>query len=717
MIPQRIKLLRLVTFCFCLFAMGAFAYNTTSCGPSNVTDGGADASTDSGPDGGGGTTTGAEGDPCAAAKECKAGLICGAEGKCAKPECTDDAECASKGKNLTCEGGQCLGQSCQSSAQCPAGQDCNDVPGQGKRCEDIPGGTDVSSVRITTNPGAIREGATFQLKAIALNRSGAVLRSQTTFKWSSSKAGSVKVDAATGLITGGSADGEAEIVAEVGSVQSTPIKVSNFAKVAAGKVRVIVTDGKGAPIAGAKVLMQFSGGDKTATTDAKGVAAADGAAPFNMHVFHKDYAYFSVYQVGKVDLFVQLVATAKADKVGGVQGTFDFSRVQRLLGVSTDEWANYNVSFGLAGFSIPGNLIELNVDTLLGESINTKLLSNDIGLPGGVFIDAPVGKTKDGKFRAQGDPGPRILWGLGGKFKINDLLKLVPSDTSNLDVGKILAGAKPLLNNLIFGFDSTTTVEVFAKIKDVNDFNGNKKKDDLIPDYDKFPTKKIVLASKLDQKTDVKVSSYPTVKHKGKDVSLFAISLSGVLVPGYGLVPTGLTASEAKGGNTLELKSAGRRGALNTGKAVVLTLSLNIPTGDDAPPLFLSGNIQLFDKAPSSVTVDGFLGFPVDTKFDAATGKITKASLSGADLHQLDISGADNKRWIVVYKNDAEIVLPKVPAEFGTATWESASLRPVKLISGQSMDSVLEFNGLNIDRLTEVVNKFSNYTIWEKPKK
>lgn len=706
-------LFRSVLVFFFLIGMLSFAF-TTSTGCSKPEPKAEKVIGDSGTNAdGGGEVTGEEGSQCAAHDECKTGLICGAEGKCAKPECSEDGECASKGKNLTCDEGACVGAKCTSSNDCPAGQDCEDYPGKGKLCKDIPGGTGVASVRITTSPGVTREGNAVQFKAIALNKAGALLRGKTTFKWTSSQSGTVAIDG-SGKATGGSTDGVAQITAEIDGIKSDPANIRNFAKLASGKVRVIITDSKGKAISGAKVMFKFSGGEKNKDSDAKGIVLVDGAAPFDFHIFHKDYAYLSIIQVKKTDLYVQLLSKAAATTAGGVQGKFDFSRLKRLLGYSSDDWDKLNVDVGFAGFSIAGNLFDLSLDSLLGESEIAQLMGKDQALPGGVFLKSPVGTKED--YKAQGESGPRILWALGGRFEVAELMKLIPKDTKNMDVGKILAGAKKLFDKFAFGFDSSITIKAYAKVKDVDGKYGVEGKDDLIPDYGKFPTKTIVLKSKLDQLVTVSVSSYPDIKHKGKSVSLIGLSLAAVLTPGYGLVPLGLMAQEGKGSSPMNLKYASRQGALNTGKFAVVTLALNIPTGEDAPPLFIAGDVQFSSKAPSSISVPAFLGFPTSAKFDPTTRTLTDGAVSGASAHWFDITGKDKKQWIVIFEGQQKVALPKPPAGFDSSEWVSASLRPVKL-KGQTIHSILEFNAINIDSLTEHISGFSSYTVLEEKKK
>jgi hypothetical protein len=652
------------------------------------------------PDGGGGT--------CKANEECPTGKLCKA-GACASPQCGQGVGSCPAGqacKNNFCE----KSAGCQSDGDCPVGKTCNKSNGE---CEEIKVDNNVDKVEIISSTSVITEGATAQLEAVAFNKSGARLSGDFKFKWASSKTDAVSVDAASGVATGGNVDGEADITAELEGKKSAPLKISNFAKVPAGKIRVIVRDSAGEPISGATVKIA----DKEGKTDGKGAATLDGKAPFDVHVFHNEYTYFSAFQLNKNDIFIQLPKNADTKKAGGVKGKFDYGRIKGLFGLSDEDWDDAVVGIGIAGFAIPGNLLDIDLASLLGENIKTKLLGNELKLPSGVSISiADAGK---GDYQTLGQDGTSLVWGLGGKFTLKELQPLIKAATSGeeLNIGKLLADAKGLLPKFVFGFKSEIKVSAVARIADANDVNGDGKTDDLIPDFDKFPTVDVVLDQKLDQSIKVTIGKAPAAKGKdGKDLKFYLVSLAGVRIPGYGLVPLGLAVDEAKAGsNSLEIKYTKPSGILASGKFIVLTIGLTLPVGDNPPPTLIGAHLKMGDSAPSSVSIPEFIAFGTGSKLDPATGKLTGGKVAGGDLQILQISTPDKGGWFVVFGGDS-ITLPKAPDGRLTAE-SSANLFGVKLNSGQSLDSVLEFNALNMDRLVEVVEGFSSASAYEKPAK
>ncbi|HAA54799.1 MAG TPA: hypothetical protein DCE42_08570 [Myxococcales bacterium] len=684
---RSLKTWRWLPFLLCCLVAVSMSYST-GCGDGT----GKNTEQGTNPDGG---------SECTVSGDCATGKLC-ASGKCVEPECGEGTgkTCAA-GK--TCKNNVCVeSEGCKSDGDCPVGKTCNTEDGQ---CKDVVVDNNVDKVEIISTASVLTEGATAQLEAVAYNKSGARLSGDFKFKWASDTADAVSVDAATGLATGGSKDGEAKITAELEGKTSAPLTITNFAKVPSGKVRVIVRDSAGKPITGATVKVA----DKEGTTDANGAATVDGTAPFDVHVFHNDYSYFSAFQINKNDLFIQLPKNADDSKAGGVKGKFDYGRIKSLLGLTDEEWDESTVSIGFAGFAIPGNLLDIDLTSLLGENIKTKLLGNELKLPSGVSIDiAGAGKAE---YQTLGQDGTNLIWALGSKFTLKELEPLIKAATSGeeLNIGKLLADAKSLLDKFVFGFKSEITVSAVARVTDTNDINGDGKTDDLVPDFDKFPAQDIVLDRKLDQSITVNVSAAPTAKGSdGKDLQFYLISLAGVRIPGYGLVPLGLAVDEAKSGsNTLNVKYTKPEGVLASGKFLVLTIGLTIPAGENAPPTLIAANLQMSDAAPSDVTVSEFVGFGSAGKFDAAGGgKVTNGKVNGADFQILQVSTPGKGGWFVVFGGES-ITLPTAPD--GRLTGEStANLFGVKLKSGQTIDSVLEFNALNMDRLVEVVEGFSS---------
>ena len=655
----------------------------------------------------------AEGGACAETKECVQGLLCKG-GKCTKPECTTDAQCTT-GDKKKCIDYRCeaAGDNCKDNTECPPGQDCEAKADGKKYCSVID--VSVASVLIVTPPGVVRSGQTRKFEAVALNKSGARLAGDFTFTWKSSATDVAAIDA-KGVATGGSKDGETDITAEVQSKASAPVKLRNFAAVAAGKLRVILIDSDSKFVDGAKVMV----GTAEATSDAQGAATVDSAnLPATVHVFHKNYAFFSAFGVNKNDLLVQLVKKPDNSKAGGIKGKVNFDVYRGIMGISEDDWASYNVAVGFTSFSISSDILGLNLDTLLGESFEVDVFGQKFSVPSGVVLEALGGGKPE--FQTQSDPGKdRLAFALAAKLKVSDVTPLISQVTGGegVDIGKILVAIEPLFEKMALGFKTGISVEVFAKVPDTDDKNKNGKTDDLIPDFSKFTANDLTVDKKLDKNFSVTAGAYPKFDFNGKPAQFYAISLLGVLLPGYGLAPLGIAIGKAEDGKALKLRHAEPSGVLRTGRFVTLTLALTLPLGEPKPPLLISGDLQFFDKAPTSLTVSAFTKLPTTAKFDPATRTLSSAATEGSSFNQIDLSN-DKGRWIIVYPSaTASVVLPAVPSGFDDPVNAdcSASLRPVKLQGSTTMDDILEFNDKNMDRLTEFLSGFANVTVYEKKK-
>src|SRR5690606_25256707 len=103
-----------------------------------------------------------------------------------------------------------------------------------------------------------------------------------------------------------------------------------------------------------------AGGDPVvATTDARGVAAwaldALPPPPWTISVFHEDRRYVTLVGVSEPDVLVPLWPNPDRPLAAGFSGRFHSSRFEPS-----------RLNFGLAGATIPGNLVDLDVFVLVG---------------------------------------------------------------------------------------------------------------------------------------------------------------------------------------------------------------------------------------------------------------------------------------------------------------------------------------------------------------
>ena len=660
---------------------------------------------------------GAEGDACSSPTDCNTGLFCDTTtNKCTKPECETDADCSGKKCiEMKCEA---VGDECTGPADCPVGQDCVQL-GKKKYCKEAQADAKVDKVEIIAGPTALRSGGKGKYVAVAYNVSGARIVKALEFKWKSTAADVVAIDEKSGEGTGGAKSGNADITAEVGGKTSAPYKVANYGTVGSTDVRVVVLSAaSGAPVAGATVVA----GGKTEKTDASGAATFAGLnPPVDFHVFHADYQFFSGYGVNKRDLMVILGKNADVTKAGGFKGKFVYQNIHGFK-----DWADRSVAFGLAGLSIRGDLLNIDFDTLVGPMFKYELLpGTKVSLPSGVSVNL-AGAGKLG-YEAMGTQGKRILWSIGGKVKMEDIQPIMDAlkDTSNINVGALIAKVIPLFGQFAFGQVTDLTVQAIAKVADVDDKNEDGSKTDLIPDFAKFPTKDITLDTPLDQKVTVSATGLPAYSWKGKPVDFFIFSLAGSMVEGAGIVPLGVGVAEVKGTSAnMDVVYAGAKGVVRSGKFVVLAMVLNIATGDDKAPTLVSGAVKFSDKAPTSVSFDKFLGFPAapptgKVTYDPKTRTVKVEQITGAGFYQVHLTDEKGRDWLIMTKGAPDFVLPAVPTGIDDRMVDpdTAYFRPIVLSGGKSLDDLLEFNGTNMDRLTENLSVFSNTPLKDLVKK
>ncbi len=580
---------------------------------------------------------------------------------------------------------------CNSDGDCPPGKSCKDDGGVKKCLEDSQASV-VEKVEIVNGGGVIRKDGKRTLEAIALNKAGVQLPGPHSFKWSSDKADSVAVNETSGEITGGSASGEANIKVELDG-KSASTKVNNFGDPTG--TRAIVLDNNGQPVEGATVKI----GSEEGKTDANGVVDVTAVSgKFDIHIFHKDYNYFSAFGVTGNDFFIEISKASDPKAAGGAEGDINFDPLQSLFNISGDDWPKYNVEVGIVGLSLsPSALLALDFDLLLGESVPSTIpvVNQEVDLPQGVLLSIS-GKGKP-SYKAVGQDGRRAMWGFGGKFQITELLPLIPADTKNINIAEILVKAKPLLEKMAFGM------------------NGN-----IVVQGGKVEKKTLSLSTKLSETLSVEVKSIPTVKDSGgKEVDLITIGLAGRLVPGIGLAPTGITFEQGKGSATLSVKHAKAGAPLDGGKFALISLALTLPLGDNPPPLFIFGDVQVSDTPPSSATVNSFVALPSEAKFDVSSRALTKGTSADADMYHFTFSGKSGKTWTAVYaKGTDTFTLPAVPSGMDdpVSAEGSASFRAVKTKNGATLDSILQFNGTNWNNLVDVLAGFCNLTVYEQPK-
>ncbi|TNE51478.1 MAG: hypothetical protein EP343_05110 [Deltaproteobacteria bacterium] len=456
------------------------------------------------------------------------------------------------------------------------------------------------------------------------------------------------------------------------------------------QVSITVRDDAGKPVTNATVRWN----QQTLTTDTQGFATLNAnqvTAPYTIHVFHKGYAYFSAFGVKRNHLFVQLAPNRTVSKPGKVKGTFDFSKLQAALNIPANDWATRTVSLGVAGLSFRANLLDIDLRVILGEPVLANLLNQSVDMPSGLVLGlAGAGKPN---YEAPGQPGRRVLWGFGGKFKLADIIPLIPNNPNNVSMAQILGKAKPLFASM--GFGANDNVQLQSNVTQ---------------------TQNLTLQHKLAQKLTIKATNVPSIQHNGKRENLLVLGLVMKIHPTFGVTPIGLTADEGSSSSlTLDVNYVQPpTNELKRGPFAVMTLALTAPAGNNPPPSVLFANVRTFTTLPTQLAVSSFPTLGTQAVFAPSTRSLTKGNISGASFHQLDITNAQG-RWTVMYPSGQQgFTLPAVPTGFSdpVSTGSVAFFRTAMLQSGHTYDSILENNRNNMDAIATLLDGFSSCFVY-----
>jgi hypothetical protein len=504
---------------------------------------------------------------CSRAAECSpAGRVMA--GSTALSECPNDTSCVC---DFTEAGGECKPKLCSADADCGGTLVCRSGKCEGApavsaatRCAVIPdfvvvkAGSKVKfwvSAWAGTEPVIIKEGATWTAPANSPLSSPMPATGATS-----------EFTASMTATTGG--DGVAAVQAAFGGTTCTG-KVVVVAAPTSGGAVVVIDELTGRPIAGAKVVLSDAAGavipqPAEVVTEANGVGAFTfgAAASYTVSVFHPDFTYVTIanYRPSGADANVLSVALRRnpVNKFGGFKGTFENAPV------------NANIKFGVAGMSLAGAVTNLNITQLLGPSVKTRIklgsaFDETVNVPDGAFLvfqetnkstfsglglngvcTGAGGAPDETKIRA-GTCGTRAGWGLSGELTFGDLSPLIGAftgGTENINISGILGQAQPLIRKLNssivrdiqFNLNDAAcatgpdggTPKTFPNCTEGWDYSNTSQLTDKNLKWANVP---------LAFGFALKSPRMPTYRSKPADG---AVALSGVNVPGRGVIPLGL---------------------------------------------------------------------------------------------------------------------------------------------------------------------------------
>lgn len=657
---------------------------------------------------------------------CCEGLACDIFTNECMTACETDADCASRTEipfyeDLLCKNGACDFDHCTIDNQCPGGQVCFNGD-----CVTKPSCEDIDSCAVLPASAVTQQGTVTSFSATAYLTSGA-LAPGMTFEWASDDDTIASV--AGGEVTGGAATGTAVITATVsGCTVSCDATVSNYGAVAGGETRVVVVDELGGfPVEGATVTV---GAEAPATTDAQGVATVavelSEGNPADITVSKLEYNYVSLRAVESNDVIVHMTelyhiddftADPPTEQAGGIRGTFDFNLVPCEEGHTCD------VLIGLGGLSIPGNLVNLNLDLLIGGMIVTDIelggTSETIPLPAGLTLALNTTAFK-GSYTPTGVPGSRVAWGLGGKLDLSTLIDMlgpvISGGGEDIDVGSIVASLLPLFGDFYTAMVPNVNINPIPKVEDVDNIDDDEDTTH-VPDYDNFPELNMALKVGMEKQVSITAPTLPANPAGGYYYD-GVIVLAGVIVRGAGLVPLGIsagldsTSEEDQADGVIDapivVKVADVAGRIPESQVqrVVVALALNVSglMGDGDQGLQLGGQVHFLDDFSGSVSLDEFVTPAVGT-YDDATRTLSMTEVPATSYHQVIFSAGNEINWHVIGEWAAgDYTLPDAPAAGDRA--KDASFISIQLADGLTFQDIAAFNSTNLADLVEVVESF-----------
>ncbi len=657
---------------------------------------------------------------------CCTGLACDIFTNTCMTECESDADCTSMdipfAADLICKNGVCDFDHCKVDGDCEPGEACSNGD-----CVTIPDCDELKECVVLPGSAVTKDGTTAQFAATPYLMSGAVAPGQT-FTWASDAATVASVS--NGLVTGGTQTGSAVITATVnGCTISCTADVTNYGVVPGGSTRVVVVDElENTPIQGANVVV---GTETEVATNQDGEAMvntielAQGNAA-DITVSHQEFNYVTMRAVEKNDVIVHMGKLHHLDYgespparvAGGIKGAFDFDMIRCEPPLSTCD-----VSFGLGGLSIPGNLVNLNFDLLIGGMIKTEIelggSKEVVPLPSGLVLCLQQTCFKE-YYTPTGIPGNRVAWGLGGKLDLADLIdKLGPVISGgDINVGELVAGLLPLFANFYTAMVPNVEVVPLDMVEDVNDIDDDENTTE-VPDYDNFPAQNMTLKVKMDQTMTFNAPDLPQ-KPGGGYYYDGVIIIGGIIVRGAGLVPLGLSAGldslndddtpDGKIADAIVMKVADVAGRIpeDQVKRVIIALAMDVAglAGDTDTPMVLGGQVMYVDSFSGTHDLPDFMT-PAKATYAPDSGVLKVADAgAGADYTQAIFSSqVDDKNWHIlgVFAN-GDYTLPDDPDPADPRD-HGVSFINIDLGTGD-YQSLVEFNDGNMGNLVELVTSF-----------
>lgn len=682
---------------------------------------------------------------CAETEKCDVRRgICVPEGLC-DPSQLGGGTCVIDGQERSCCGAT---QLCSYSNGAPV---CLDAPPPAASCFIAVGGRRVAAAVGDPDayPAVARAGEPLQLEAFAADAQGRKIP-HATFTWSGPG-----VDGESGTYTGTCITGVCtETITATSGGASCTGAISVYGAPAPGTSRIVVIDlATGQPLANVDAAANIAGTPVLETTDASGAAVFDGTAT-NISAFPAGYQWHTVVDPPS-DVIIYTTKIPDADIVGGVKGRFNFGSVS----------TTGDIKLGLAGTAIAPSITDLNFATLVGEIADYNVELEGLTEPGGQILPLPSGlviglgdTSVKGEYVAFGKPGNNIAWAIGGQLALAKVGPIISSVTAadNVNVGNILGAVLPFFATFDHGIVSGLDLEEGPRPAEPADGQPVPYASWGFDEVELTPNT-LLAQSVLYEMPDLPCApgavaagscQLPPGSTLPSPYATGAVLLSGVVVPGVGIVPLGITAGlddpddsdgndqvdgklEAKGDNAPRPGSViidyapphdGLEGSLFVSVAIALDLNALENTDSGAFGASIVTHVTRGFSPTTNSFKQQFLQSQAGSFAPGATGSFQHERVGpAADFYRVNFDDEEGAEWNVWFATpDASITPDELhPNPSAVATrLKNADIQAFKLGTGYedidgtvapgSFEDLFGFDGANLDNLLYYLGAWSS---------
>ena len=470
--------------------------------------------------------------------------------------------------------------------------------------------------------------------------------------------------------------------------------VKVYPAVAALDSRIVVIDqGTRLPLAGVKVAARVAAANVEGVTGADGsFTFTGGAAATSVSAFPDNHQWHTLIDPPS-DSIVYTAAVQTTPVVDGVKGTFDFA----------DVTTRGDIKLGLAGAAINAAITDLNFSTIIGEFVDTSIEISGItpeggqvvGLPEGLVIGLGAEDFKANYVALTDKKGPSVAWALAGRVQLSKVGPIISSVTGSddLDFGAILGAILPFFAT--FDHAVVTGLDFDPAVRAAGDANFETvvvKPNTLMTQSAEYNMPNLPCApggfgttgctnnlfllttgvGEAAVETVVPVCPAVTGTDTCEAIPPFtsgAVVLSGVIVPGQGLVPLGLSAgldiakkdqvadgiAEQSGdlapaAGKLLMDYAPPHDGLEGNLYVTVAIALDINQISGADNLGASIITQIsrdLPKAGNDFSGNTFLQSQGGTFAPGAAGRFEIAKKGAADFYRVNLDDNAEQEWNV----------------------------------------------------------------------